>query len=120
MLWRNQRESANVEDRRGMSGSGLAVGGAGTLVMIVLALLFGVDPRSMFNEAPSEPAPDSGVSRPVNPHEEELKQFSSVVLADTEDVWNEQFRKMGLEDSQWVHVSRLARTPPLAKPDLNY
>jgi predicted metalloprotease len=95
--WRNRRESANVEDRRGFGGGGgLAIGGGfGTLIIIVLALLFGVDPRALLNQAPSEPGPNAPSSRPANPEEDEAAQFSRVVLADTEDVWNEIFQRMG-------------------------
>jgi predicted metalloprotease len=60
----------------------------------VLALLFGADPRQLLEQLPQQ---DGGVqsSRPVNPEEEELKQFVAVVLAQTEDAWAEEFRKMG-------------------------
>ena len=98
MLWRNRRESANVDDRRGMGGGGLAIGGGfGTLIIIVLALLFGVDPRALLNQAPSEPGSQAPAGPPANPAEDEGAQFSRVVLADTEDVWNQIFRQMGRE-----------------------
>ena len=96
MLWRNRRESANVEDRRGIGGGGLAIGGGfGTLIIIILALLFGVDPRALLNQSPSEPGPSAPAGQPANPAEQEAAQFSKVVLADTEDVWTNLFQKMG-------------------------
>jgi uncharacterized protein len=97
MRWRGERQSENIEDRRGMSRGGMAIGGGlGGIVLIVLALLFGADPRQLLEQMPTE-GPGSGTqtSRPVNPEEEELKQFVAVVLASTEDVWNEIFRQMG-------------------------
>jgi predicted metalloprotease len=97
MLWRGQRQSENVEDRRGMSGGGLAIGGGlGGIVLLVIALLLGADPRQLLQQAPGE-APSAGTqnSRPLNPQEEELKQFSATVLASTEDIWGDLFSQQG-------------------------
>ena len=97
MLWRGQRQSDNVEDRRGMSGGGLAIGGGlGGIVLLVIALLLGADPRQLLQQSPGE-APSTGTqsSRPVNPQEEELKQFSLTVLASTEDIWGDLFNQQG-------------------------
>ena len=95
MRWRGERQSENVEDRRGMGRGGMAIGGGlGGIVLIVLALLFGVDPRQLMEQVPVE-GPSTQTSRPTNPQEEELKQFVAVVLASTEDVWNDIFRQMG-------------------------
>jgi predicted metalloprotease len=98
MRWRGERESDNVEDQRGMSGGGrVAIGGGlGTLVIIIIAVLLGADPRQLLQQVPTETQPStSQSSRPVNPKEEELKQFVSVVLGKTEDVWQEVFRQNG-------------------------
>lgn len=97
MRWRGRRESTNVEDRRGVSRGGMAVGGGlGTIVLIVLALLFGADPRELLDQGGGQsPAQGTQSSRPVNPQEDELKQFSSVVLAETEDVWQQLFQQAG-------------------------
>ncbi|HKO99441.1 MAG TPA: neutral zinc metallopeptidase [Pyrinomonadaceae bacterium] len=95
MRWRGERESANVEDRRGMSRGGIAIGGGlGSIVLIVLALLFGADPRQLLEQLPTETQPTQ-TSRPTNPQEEELAKFTKVVLATTEDVWREIFRQSG-------------------------
>ena len=97
MLWKGSRQSDNVEDRRGVSPGGLAVGGGlGGIVILVIALLLGVDPRQLLNQAPSDdPRSATEARRPTNASEEELKQFVSVVLADTEDVWTEVFQRSG-------------------------
>ena len=93
MKWSGRRESGNVEDRRGMSAGRMVVGGGlGTIVLIVIATLFGADPRQLLNLAPDQQMEGSA---PVDPHEEELKHFVSVVLADTEDIWGEIFAKQG-------------------------
>jgi hypothetical protein len=98
MLWKDRRQSDNIEDRRGMSGGGrMAIGGGlGGIVILVLALLLGADPRQLLEQLPQQ-SPNSGTqsSRPLNPQEEELKQFVGVVLAETEDAWTEVFRQAG-------------------------
>ena len=100
MRWEDGRESDNVEDRRGMpSGPVMIGGGVGTLVIIVLALVFGIDPQQLLNPQPGGPPP--GMQQPGPAElpgptgaEDELKHFVRVVLADTEDVWREEFRKI--------------------------
>jgi predicted metalloprotease len=95
MRWRDQRQSTNVEDRRGIGGKGLAVGGGlGSILLVVLALLFGADPSQFLNQQP-QTDPGTQQTRNVNPQEEELKQFTSAILASTEDVWNEILRQNG-------------------------
>ncbi len=89
MQWRGRRGSQNVDDRRRAGGRGVAIGGMGGLAGIVVLLLIvvlGGDPTSMLTTAPQ--------SSLTQQQEDELAQFSSVVLADTEDVWRAEFRKM--------------------------
>lgn len=95
MRWRGQRQSSNIEDRRGIGPKVAVGGGLGTVVILILALLFGADPQQLLEQAPSDPSSGVQSSRPVNPEEEELKQFVSVVLGKSEDVWHEVFRRNG-------------------------
>jgi predicted metalloprotease len=97
MLWKGQRQSDNVEDRRGLSGGGMAIGGGlGGLVLLVIALLLGADPRQLLEQSRGvDPSTGTTTSRPINPQEDELKQFSDTVLASTEDVWSDIFRQQG-------------------------
>ncbi len=99
MRWRGERQSDNIEDRRGMSGGGKIIGGGlGGIVLLVIALLMGADPRQLLEQVSSgDQSSGTQTSRPVNPQEEELKQFVAVVLASTEDYWTEAFRQMGRE-----------------------
>jgi len=93
MRWRDQRQSTNVEDRRGMSGRGIAVGGGGIAVLVVLvaALLCGVDPSQLLQNMPTETQieqPQTGASNSVN-SQDENSQFARAVMGSTEDVWRE-------------------------------
>jgi len=96
MRWRGERQSTNIEDRRGLSGGKVAVGGGlGTIVILIIALLFGADPRQLLEQMPTDGGAPVQSSRPTNPEEEELKQFVGVVLAKSEDVWQDVFRQNG-------------------------
>jgi len=97
MRWQGERESDNVEDQRRMTPGGIAIGGGAGLVIVVVALLLGVDPRGLLQQVAQNapPAAQQQAQAPLNPHEEELKHFVAVVLASTEDVWTTQFQQMG-------------------------
>ncbi|MEO8435826.1 MAG: neutral zinc metallopeptidase [Pyrinomonadaceae bacterium] len=97
MRWRGERQSDNIEDRRGMSRGGMAIGGGlGGIVILIIALLFGADPRQLLEQVQNQnPAAGTETSRPTNPKEEELKQFVRTVQASTEDVWTDIFRRSG-------------------------
>jgi predicted metalloprotease len=97
MRWESGRRSDNIEDRRGMSvGRGVAGGGIGLLVIVLIAMFFGVDPRLLMQEMPTQnsvpefspPAAQTGQPDP-------MKEFVSVVLADTEDTWSAIFEQAG-------------------------
>jgi predicted metalloprotease len=91
MRWDLGRRSANVEDRRGAGAPvGIAGGGIGIVVLVVLGLLFGVDPGVLMDLAGGGGAPSGYTSpSPPAPGDEKLADFVSVVLADTEDTWSE-------------------------------
>jgi predicted metalloprotease len=87
------RESSNVEDRRGFGGRGMMIGGGGLgLVVLIVALLLGVDPRQLRGP---------GAERPVAQHGQAPDRsnpdlvLSSKVLATTEDVWGKLFEENG-------------------------
>ncbi len=110
MQWRGRRASSNVEDRRGMGGLPVIGGGLGLLVIVVLSLLTGADPRSLLDLAGggANPAQQTDAAAPTD----ERAQFISVVLADTEDVWNEQFTRIGrpYEEPKLVLFSGMVRS----------
>lgn len=100
MRWENRRRSQNVEDRRSAGGSrrvaGGAVGGIGVLIVALIIFLLGGDPLA-FLQGVGEVQQQQQVPavNPLTPEQEQLKEFVSVVLADTEDVWHELFRQQG-------------------------
>jgi uncharacterized protein len=113
MRWRTGRRSDNIEDRRGVragAGGGVrspvgrrtaAGGGLGLLLLLVLGLLFGVDPALLVGLTGSMQEPDTRREVPAGyagltaARQDELADFVSVVLADTEDTWRELFAAGG-------------------------
>lgn len=97
MLWKDGRRSSNVDDRRGVrvSRGGVLGGGIGTILLVLVALYFGVDP-SVLLEMGSGGAPTYETSSELRPEaENQLAEFAAVVLADTEETWAEVFRRNG-------------------------
>jgi hypothetical protein len=98
MRWEQGRRSDNIEDRRGMriGGKGLAGGGIGAIVLALVVMYFGGDPSVVLNQISNQaPTEAQQPSTPPSPEEEKLKDFMSVVLADTEDVWGALFKASG-------------------------
>jgi predicted metalloprotease len=96
MDWEGGRRSENVEDRRGIGVGGIAGGGIGVVVIAVIAMFLGVDPRVVLQEMGQGQAPTvQEHAVPVDPAQDRLKDFVSVVLADTEDTWGEIFSRGG-------------------------
>lgn len=94
MRWRGERESSNVEDKRGLSSKGVIGGGIGGIVIILVVLLLGGDPTSLLqNIQTDQQTTTSNYSETAE--EKELAQFVSVVLAETEDVWHKIFSDLG-------------------------
>ncbi len=101
MRWRGERQSENVEDRRGLSAGTMVGGGLGTLVVVLLAAFLGVDPRPFLRlvQQGGGPPGAGGAAQQrevqLTPEQVEQGNFVRATLAMTEDVWNEQFAKMG-------------------------
>ncbi len=102
MRWRGRRESTMVEDRRGggglRGGRGVGLGCGGVVIVILLALITGQDPMQLVEViggggggSASVPQGETGDVQP----QDELGKFASVVLADTEDTWQELLPAMG-------------------------
>jgi len=91
------RRSTNVEDRRGMrlGGRGAAGGGLGLIVIVIIAVLLGADPSKLLSDISSTGVDQSSYyeQQPISGEDQELADFVSVVLADTEDTWTEIFAR---------------------------
>ncbi len=95
MRWKDRRQSTNVEDRRGRTKKGMVGGGIGSIIIILAIYFLGGDPTQLINTTQLD---NSGVTSNYEgtAEENELAQFVSVVLAETEDVWTELFRQEDL------------------------
>ena len=103
MKWEGNRESDTVEDARaGGGGRGLPIGGRGVglgtiAIALVAGWVFGINPLTVLGLlSGGGPAPvqqQAPAGKP--PADDQMARFVSTVLADTEDVWREQFRQMG-------------------------
>jgi len=96
MFWKGRRESTNVEDRRGISGGGLAAGGGivGVIVYLLYTFLSGgqVDPSQIPSVQPNNQTEMSAEEKAAD---EERAKFVRVVFADTEDIWGKLFGEQG-------------------------
>ena len=102
MRWEQGRRSDNVEDRRGMGAPAMVGGGVGLVgvILAVVVALMGGDPMIVLEQMGGSGALGPGpvvVSQPraPNPEQDRLADFVSVVLADTEDTWSQEFRQQG-------------------------
>jgi len=100
MRWRGERQSDNVEDRRGMPISrGAKVGGLsglGLVALVVVGLYLGIDPATMLQIGQNMQPPSVSTEQNARPAaNDDMRNFVAVVLAETEDVWNAAFAKSG-------------------------
>jgi uncharacterized protein len=100
MRWGGQRESGNIEDRRGMGPVGAGgIGIGGILFVLVVSYLTGTNPLTLLNmvETVQEVSPRSGAESPTptGPPTDRLGKFAAVVLADTEDTWQSLLPRLG-------------------------
>lgn len=121
MLWRDRRESSNVEDRRGEGGGGFGGGGGfrvpigmggrrgggigigGLIIILLISWALGINPLSLLDGSgtmiPSDSSDSASTMGRPNPNsapaQDEMSRFVRVVLADTEDTWKEIFAQNG-------------------------
>lgn len=106
MEWRGRRGSRNVEDRRANGGGGgggglpgmrngrgaaTGMGGAGAIVVVLLAMFFGFDP-AMLLQSGGAPQSYSSEPRELTAQDKEEGEFVSVILASTEEIWANIFK----------------------------
>ncbi len=91
-----RRKSSNVEDRRRISGGTVAgVGVGGTIIVVLLSMFLGRNPQDVLQQIQSQNVTTAQNQREFTKEEQELADFASTILASTEDVWTEVFKKMG-------------------------
>jgi uncharacterized protein len=115
MRWKGRRQSSNIEDRRGMGGGmggmrfpglggrmgggGMRRGGGigifGILILLGIAWLLGINPLALLSGDlgtgggyVEQPQQSAGGGTFASPQQEEMKEFTATVLAETEDTWN--------------------------------
>lgn len=122
MRWRGRRTSDNIVDRRGRGGFGGGLGGlgggrrvrmpigggkmgiGGIVIVLLLALVFGVDPAMLLGGGGAGftvPQESTGPNR----IDDEAEQFVAVVLADTEEVWSDLLADQGYAEPKLVLFS---------------
>jgi predicted metalloprotease len=99
MRWRGGEKSANLEDRRRAAPTGIAIGGGGLLLLMIIGALFGIDPRQinqLVGQAQQGGNANVGVQdRELSPEELRQQEFTATILRFTEIVWDEQFQRAG-------------------------
>lgn len=97
MKWKSGRRSSNIEDRRGSRAPTILGGGIGTIVLVLVAMYFGVDPTPLLQTMQGSGSASSSGTRPTaeDLKDDPLADMVSVVVADTEDVWTEIFAAQG-------------------------
>jgi len=92
MKWQGRQGSGNVEDRRGMSRSKIAMGGGiGTIVIVLIVWILGGDPTQLLNNMSNTETEQVTTTA----EEDDLAKFVSVVLEYTEIVWGKIFEQSG-------------------------
>ena len=102
MKWRGNRQSDNVEDRRGMSGGGKAViGGGGLVIVFFLVKMFFPEAAPLLDtiqqNQSSQPTEQTGEQRELTPEEKEIGDFAKTVFAYTEDTFGQIFQENNME-----------------------
>lgn len=99
MKWIGRRQSDNMEDRRGLSGGKVALGGGAIGIIILLINLFGGQNAQQLTpllEQLQQGQQTEQTSQELSPADKEMGEFVSTILADTEDVWKKIFQENGL------------------------
>lgn len=98
MKWLGRRQSDNMEDRRGVSGGKVALGGGVIGVIILLINMFGGGDGQLTPvlEQLQQGQQTEQTTRELTAEEKKMGEFVSTILADTEDVWSKIFSENGM------------------------
>jgi predicted metalloprotease len=115
---RIEGQSSNVEDRRGMSrgGRGIVGGGIGMIILVVVGMFFGIDPRVILGLAGTVQTVQQQVAPPKvegakGPLSDDMGRFVAGVLADTERTWGTLFQQLGRQYQDPTLVLFTGATP---------
>jgi predicted metalloprotease len=106
MKWIGNRKSDNVEDRRGMSGSGKAVVGGGAIAIVFFLLkMFMPDSAPLIDNIQqqvqqNQTSAPTGETVELTPEQKEMGDFASTIFAYTEDTWGQIFQENGMDYEQ--------------------
>jgi len=101
MNWQDLRKSGNVDDRRGMSGGKIAMGGAGVVIAVIIGLLTNQSPSEILSNIQGSQQTEEVGTRPAGPRpDDKTADFVSRVLGSTEDVWSEIYKASGEQYKQ--------------------
>ena len=92
-------DSGSVEDRRGMKTAGIAAGG-GSILLVILALVFGVDPKKLMGPGGGPP----GAGQRGEPPKDGYKEFAGKIIGMTTEVWTDQFKENKLGTYKKPHM----------------
>lgn len=99
MKWIGRRQSDNMEDRRGLSGGKVAIGGGAIGIIILLINLFGGQNAQQLTpilEQLQQGQQTEQTTQELSPEDKQMGEFAATILADTEDVWKKVFEENGL------------------------
>lgn len=97
MKWSGRRESDNVDDRRSLSGGKIAIGGGAIgLIILVINMFMGGDSSQLLEQVQQQVQQGQTESVPLSAEDQEMGRFVKVVLADTEDAWEQIFAENGM------------------------
>ena len=99
MKWLGRRQSDNVEDRRGVSGGKVALGGGVIGIIILLLNVFGGETGQVVGSALENMQggqPQTEAAAPLSKEDKEMGDFVRVILADNEDIWSKIFEENGM------------------------
>jgi len=115
---RIEGQSSNVEDRRGMSrgGRGIVGGGIGMIILVVVGMFFGIDPRVILGLAGTVQTVQQQVAPPKvegakGPLSDDMGRFVAGMLADTEKTWGTLFQQLGRQYQDPTLVLFTGATP---------
>lgn len=93
MKWQGRRQSSNVSKSK---GGGVALGGGGLILALIVFLITG-SPRDAIRTGLGTGSQGTNQEYKLSAKEQELYDYSAVVLADTEDAWHEILKDEGIE-----------------------